>query len=105
MEHMEHVCNTYRTRMEHIWNLKTLLAIKYILFLQNLFSVSIHVASCCVMTWWWPQFRVETSCHIKKYLHVSWLWLWKFTDVVSAGRLVLLLCVIKENIQLKVDVI
>jgi hypothetical protein len=25
-----------------------------------------YVSSYCVMTWWWPEFRVETSCHINK---------------------------------------
>jgi hypothetical protein len=28
--------------------------------------VSVYVSSSCIMAWWWPEFKVETDCHINK---------------------------------------
>jgi hypothetical protein len=43
-------------------------------------------SSSCVTAWWWPEFRVETSCHINaNYLKGSWLWLWIFIDIVFSA--------------------
>jgi len=34
--------------------------------LQLTHLVCVYFANYCVITWWWPDFRVETSCHINK---------------------------------------
>jgi len=37
--------------------------------LQLTLLVSVYFASSCVMTWWWPEFRVETSYHTNKTIY------------------------------------